>query len=520
MSNLDRSYTVKAAVNLFCKSNAERELIVHGDERYTGRQINHESRAFAQALLGHGLVKGDTVALMGTASPRFYAAYFAVHKIGGVTCNMHVKESPEFIARTLEKIESRALICSEHLLPTAVAGAKLLGEPIPVISLADNAGKGAAATYGGIISQFPADEPDVEVSSTDTSVIILSSGSTGTPKGIIHNNGNFVRWMRACPALFGPVTKYTRYLVIVSTSFAAWPFSSIPILYHGGTIVLQDGFTPEGFCQAVEAEKITMTGPVPTMIRMLEPEITDKYDLNSFEMMLCAGEPPSESDIERILTWADTDIRGLYLATESAPCVATYWELNDLKHKGKPVCAGRPLPGAELRIVDPDGSIDNELEAGQEGEIILRGPSIASGYLKNEELTKQRFVDGWWRSGDLGRLDEDGYLFVEGRTDNQINTGGIKVQGEEVETCLVGHPAVAQVAVIGVPDAKWGQCIEAHIVCSSTVTDKEMNEYCEAQGLAPFKRPKAYVFHESLPVGVTGKLDRISLRKQFAQNKE
>jgi acyl-CoA synthetase (AMP-forming)/AMP-acid ligase II len=519
MNTVERSYTVKAATNQFCIWNSRRELIVDATDRYTGDQLNRESRSFAQGLLSYGIGKGDTVALMGIATCRFYAAYLAVHKFGGVTCNIHVRESPEFIARTLEKIDAKAVICSDHLLATAVAGVKLLSRDIPVISLADSPSDGASAAYGEIASGFPAEEPAAKVLPSDTAVIILSSGSTGTPKGVVHSNGNFVRWMRAAPVLFGPVNRYTRFLVIVATSFAAWPFSSIPVIYSGGTIVLLDGFTPDSFCAAVEKEKITMVGPVPTMIRMLEPEITGRYDLSSFEMMLCAGEPPSESDIERVLTWADTDMRCLYLASESAPGVATYWELNDHRREGKPVCAGRPLPGTELRIVDPNGSIEDEVTPGEEGEIVLRGPTIATGYFKNEELTRRRFIDGWWRSGDLGRLDEDGYLYVEGRTDNQINTGGIKVQGEEVETCLVENPAVAQVAVIGVPDPKWGQSIEAHIVRSGEVSEAELKDYCKDQGLAPFKQPKSYVFHESLPLGVTGKLDRVTLRKQYAQKK-
>jgi len=516
MNSIEQSYTVKAATNIFCQANARKELIVHGNERYTGDQLNREARSFAQGLLREGIGQGDTVALMGVASCRFYAAYLAVHKFGGVTCNIHVRESSEFIARTLKKIEAKAVICSEHLLATAAAAVASLGGNIPVISLADTPCDGAVAAYGTMISGFPAEEPLVEVSPEDTAVIILSSGSTGTPKGIVHSNGNFVRWLRVAPTLFGAVSRHTRFLVIVATSFAAWPFSSIPILYAGGTIVLLDGFTPESFCKAVEKEKITMVGPVPTMIRMLVPEITARYDLSSFEMMLCAGEPPTESDIERILSWADTDVRCLYLASESAPGVATYWDLKDWRRNGKAVCAGRPIPGAELRIVDPAGGIEDEAEPGQEGEIILRGPTIATGYLNNEELTQQRFVDGWWRSGDLGHLDPDGYLFVEGRTDNQINTGGIKVQGEEVETCLVEHPAVSQVAVIGIADPKWGQAIQAHVAHSGEVTEAELGDFCRDRGLAPFKRPKSYVFHESLPTGVTGKLDRVSLRQQFA----
>jgi acyl-CoA synthetase (AMP-forming)/AMP-acid ligase II len=520
MNRIEQSYTVKSATNLFCESNSRKELIVDSSDRYNGKRLNSEARSFAQGLLSFGIGQGDTVALMGVASCRFYAAYLSVHKFGGVTCNIHVQESPEFIARTLRKIDAKAVICGEYLLATAAAAVDSLDTRIPVISLGDLPGETASDAYGSMISRLPAEEPEVEVSPSDTAVIILSSGSTGTPKGIVHSNGNFVRWMRAAPVLFGPVNRHTRFLVIVATSFAAWPFSSIPVIYSGGTIVLLDGFTPESFCEAVEREKITMVGPVPTMIRMLVPEITEKYDLSSFEMMLCAGESPTESDIERVLTWTDTDMRCLYLASESAPGVATYWELKDLHNNGKQVCAGRILPGSELRIVDPDGSIEDEVETGQEGEIILRGPTIATGYLGNEELTKRRFIDGWWRSGDLGRLDEDQYLYVEGRTDNQINTGGIKVQGEEVETCLVEHPAVVQVAVIGVPDPKWGQSVQAHVVRTGEVSDAELSDYCKEQGLAPFKRPKHYVFHESLPLGVTGKLDRVSLRKQYGHKNQ
>ncbi len=512
----EQSNTVKFAIEHFCQWHKDKELIIHGDCRYTGNQLNREARAFSQALLSHGISKGDTVALMGAGSCRFYAAYFSVHKFGGVTCNIHVRESPEFIARALEQVDAKAVICSEQVLATAIAGVKLLARNIPLFSLADAPHDDITANYADIIKHFPATEPVIEVSAADTAVIILSSGSTGAPKGIIHSNGNFVRWMRGVPALFGPVTRYTRFLVIVTTSFAAWPFSTISILFHGGTLVLLDGFTPDTFCAAVEAEKVTMSGPVPTMIRMLVPEITERYDLSSFEMVLCAGEPPSENDIERILSWANTDIRCLYLASETAPGVATYWELNDLRQNGKAVCAGKPLAGTELRIVNPDGSIDDEVEQGEAGEILLRGPTIATGYLKNEALTKRRFVDGWWRSGDLGRLDKDGYLYVEGRADNQINTGGIKVNGEEVEHCLLGHPAIAQVIVIGIPDPKWGQRIEAHVVCRGPVSDTELSEYCKVRGLASFKQPKTYVFHESLPIGATGKLDRVSLRKQYA----
>lgn len=514
MSETDQDFTVKHAINLLCRWTADKEIIVDDVDRYTGSQLNREARSIAQALLANGIQKGDVVAFMGVASCRFYAAHFGAQKLGTTTCNIHVKESPEFISRTLDSIDAKALVCSDGLERIAFEATRIAGREIPVFTLGDDARDGISAAYPVLIADYPSEEPEVDVAPSDLAIIILSSGSTGVPKGILHSNRNYVLWMRASRWLFGAVDRSTRFLVNVGTSFAAWPFSAIPILYGQGTIILMEGFTPERFCQAVEKEKVTMAGPVPTMIRMLVPEITSKYDLSSFRMVLCAGEPPSDSDIERVLSWADTDVRCLYLASESAPGAATFWELRDRDVKSKPVCAGRPLPGADIRIIDPNGSIDDVLETGEHGEITLSGPTISQGYLNNEELTKKKFIGRWWRSGDLGYFDEEGYLFVEGRTDNVINTGGIKVMGEEVESCLIAHPAVQQVAVIGVPDARWGQRIVAHVVNSADVREDELLDFCSQQGLAAFKRPKEIVLRQSLPVGVTGKLDRVTLREE------
>jgi acyl-CoA synthetase (AMP-forming)/AMP-acid ligase II len=510
--------TMRQAIDLLCRWNAGKELIVDGEgRRYDGERLNREARAFAHGLRNRGIGHGSRVAFVGSASCRFYAAYFAAQKLGCVNCNIHARESADFMVRTLIGIDAAALVCSENMYAGCVEAAEALPVRIPVFSLGEAARAAPDAAYGEMVRAGASEDPPAIVSPHDEAIIILSSGSTGTPKRIVHSNANFVRWLEAAPALFGHVTRSTRFLVNVGTSFAAWPFSSIPILYAGGTIVLMDGFAPEAFCEAVQREKITMAGPVPTMIRMLEPSITGRYDLGSFRMVLCAGEPPSEGDIERVLSWANTDIRCLYLASESAPAAATFWELADRQILGKAVCAGKPVPGADIRVVDPGGGTEDLCSSGERGEILLRGPTLAQGYLGDDELTARRFVGGWWRSGDLGWLDEDGYLHVQGRTDNVINTGGIKVQGEEVESCLIGHASVSQVAVIGVEDPRWGQRIEAHIVTSADVPESELRAYC-ATRLASFKQPKSYVFHQQLPLGLTGKLDRVALRRRYGRD--
>ncbi len=507
---------MKYAINLACRLNAEKELIVEPGARYTGNMINREARSFAQALDSMGIRRGDVVALLGASSCRFYAAYFAVHKLGAITCNLHFRESASYLKDVLAKVEAKILICSEARLARATEAVNGLPQPIPVVSLGDSVSATTAGAYGEFIDRFSAKEPVVDISPRDPAVILLSSGSTGAPKGVVHSNWNYVRWMQATPTLFGAVSGSTRYLMIVGTSFAAWAFSSVPLVYAGGTIVIDDPFVPEHFFEIIEREKISAVGTVPTVIRLLNPALSEGRNLSSLEMVLCCGEPPSDSDIERMRSWGDCDIRCLYLASESANATATYWELADLTERNKAVCAGRPVPGTDIRILNPDGPIDDELPCGQTGEIAMRGPTNALGYFGDDAQTMKRFVDGWWRSGDMGHIDDDGYLVVSGRFDNMINSGGLKVYGEEIENCLSTHPAVAMAAVIGIPDPKWGQCIEAHVVLVAESQESELDRHCK-KTLASFKCPKRYHFHKELPTGVTGKLDRMALRTMAAE---
>ena len=173
---------------------------------------------------------------------------------------------------------------------------------------------------------------------------------------------------------------------------------------------------------------------------------------------------------------------------------------------------GKPVPGADIRIVDPDGSINDVLRQGETGEIAITSSSIASGYWKDQTLTDARFIDGWWRSGDLGYLDEDRNLNIVGRIDNMIITGGLKLHAEEVEAAMIQHPDVSLAAVVGVPDPEWGQRIEAHIVTDGDISAEDILQYCrDNQLLATFKLPRKIHFCDSLPTGSTGKIYRRGL---------
>lgn len=220
-----------------------------------------------------------------------------------------------------------------------------------------------------------------------------------------------------------------------------------------------------------------------------------------------------QRDLEQIVAATGARVASLYLSSEGGCGCGVLATNADLMGRGKFASSGKPVIGADLRIVAPEGGIDAILPAGEVGEIVLSGPSLAVGYWKDGPQTQARFVAGWWRSGDMGFVDAEGDLFITGRTDNLINSGGIKVHAEEIERALLGHPQVVQAAVVGQPDAQWGQRIEAFVVLRGDGTAPDALEaHCRAAGLAGFKLPKAFHRVDGLPTGPTGKLYRRALR--------
>lgn len=499
---------VAALIATSLTAHASRILLSGPEGALTGADLDADSAALAQGLAAQGIGPGDVVALIGDNTLRIHTAWLAVQRLAAVTCVLHARETPERLAAYLGHVGARLLLAGPSSLDKARAAAAAAG--IPVLAL-DGAGAGFDRLLAAHRGQ-PAPPPPA-VDDEAPAAILLSSGSTGLPKAVVHSQRSLRAIVRESWRLFGPLGPGTRFLQTVGTSFAAWTFTGPPVILSGGRLVIRPAFTPQGFCEAVAAEGVNIAATVPTMLRMLTPDVTARFDLGSLRTVLCSGEAPERADIDRVLGWSpQADFRCLYLASESGPPSSTLCRLEDLMSGHRLRSAGRPIPGAALRIVAPDGGIGDILPPGAVGEIALSGPSLASGYLGEPERSRTRFVDGWWRSGDLGRVDEDGFLFFEGRTDNVINTGGIKVYGEEIEAALLAHPAVAQAAVVGMPDPRWGAAITAHLVCTAPLTPDALDRHCATAGLAGFKIPKSYHFHAALPLGATGKIDRGALR--------
>ncbi len=494
-------------------ARGDREALYAADERerYTVDEAEAAVDRIAAGLVGLGARKGDRVAFLSGGSARHLLTFLACQQLGVVPCALHLREPPARQREAIAWIEPSLVVCdAEH---EAAAAEILDGDALALITLGDTRPDGAAAAVGELL-RGGGEPVGAQPGPDDLALIILSSGTTGAPKGALDLQRNLHATAAAGRAVFGEIGPGSSALVAVPPSAAAWNHIVLPFLAARAAVHFVQRFDAAAYVETLARERITHAPLVPTMWLMALAALDEtRCDLGSLRLAFYAGEVGSQALVDELRAKLPrAAIRTGYLSGEGGCASACVADEADLLH-GKPATTGRPIAGVELRIVEPGAPIDETVRPGEEGEIVLRSPSVATGYWRDDELTRERFVDGWWRSGDLGRLDQDGCLYIVGRTDNVINSGGLKIHAEEVEAALMLHPAVTLAAVVPAPDPKWGQAVEAHVVLSDgTVTADQILAFCrERDAVASFKLPKRIVFHDALPTGPTGKLYRRAL---------
>jgi acyl-CoA synthetase (AMP-forming)/AMP-acid ligase II len=510
-----RTPKIETLRDLYLRSTQWRgdaKLFVDEQVRLSGSQALHASLRLASAYAELGAQPGDVVAFLCRSSARHATAWFAAPLSGRIACSLHIRETPQQIGKILAWLNATVLVHDDDLDELATAAIERSGVALRRISLGQ---RGAADTcFDDVIASGEAFDVLANPPAPEApAAIVLSSGSTGQPKGITHTQKTLLETAKGGQFAYGPITPHSTTLLYMQPSFAAWSIITLPFLGGKGRIVYGGQFTPQGFLEACQRERVTVASLVPTMWRMVFAADPDAYDLSALEIVTISGEAPSPSDIERLQRSFCKGVTCLYLSSEAFTGSSVIATTADLVGLGKIGSSGRPGVGVDVRIIDPTGTFDDDVKDGEIGEISISGPSVAIGYWRDEALTAERFRDGWWRSGDLGRLDEDGYLWVIGRNDNVINTGGIKVSGEEIEQALLSHPGIAQCAVVGQADARFGKRIEAYCVARGAQPaleelDRFLREEC---GLAGFKVPKYIEFRSELPTTATGKLYRKGL---------
>ena len=504
--------------DLFIRSAAWRgrdELFVDEENRITGTDALDQALKIAQGFADHGAAPGDVIAYLSRSSARHAVTWFAAPLSGRIACSLHVRETPERLGQALDWLEAKILVHDDDLEAEAIAAVAASGRPTRRISL--GARGGADADYSDLVAtavrfDVAANRPKP----SDVAAIVFSSGTTGKPKGIMHSQKTLLEAAKGGQVVMGPITPDSATLLYMQPSFAAWPIIVLPYVAGKAKVCFGKLFTPAAFLESCQRERITLAPLVPTMWRMVFEASPENYDLSALTLVSISGEAPAPSDVRQLYDKFCRNICCVYLSGEAFNASGVMANTRDLMERGKIGSSGRPVVGADVRILAAGGSFDDEAANGETGEIAISGPSLAIGYWRDPELTREKFRDGWWRSGDLGRLDADNYLWVSGRIDNVINSGGIKVSGEEIEHALLSHPAIAQCAVVGQPDPLIGQRIEAYLVARGAPPEAgEIDRFLrQERHLAGYKIPKAFHWLEEMPTGPTGKLFRRALRAE------
>jgi fatty-acyl-CoA synthase len=375
------------------------------------------------------------------------------------------------------------------------------GEPLPDF----------AVSYEGLIQTSPQTEPDVEIREEDPQYLNLTSGTTGLPKAYMLSQYN--------NAGAGPILTFMHDVTandVVMTVFPifgrvgfAWSAGSI---FAGARNVIHQ-FDLMKILGIIEQEKVTISNWVPTMASFVLalPDI-EKHDLSSLRALVFAASPFPVALQEQVKKRLCPNLYEFYGLQETGILV----NMGPKDKERKPESVGTLYFGADVRVVDNNGQ---DVPSGEVGEIIGRGVAVTAGYFKNEEKTREMFKDGWFYTGDLGRFDDEGFLFLAGRKKDMLITGGQNVFAVEVEEMLMGHPAVMQCAVIGLPDTTWGERVTAVIIRrpGQEVTEEEIIAFSRDR-IAHFKAPKTVFFVDTLPMTPTGKVQKFLLVEKFSQS--
>ncbi|WP_336824517.1 long-chain-fatty-acid--CoA ligase [Sporosarcina sp. USHLN248] len=483
-----------------------REAVVCMGKRTTYKELDQLVNRLAHALIGEGIQKGSKVALFLPNVEEFVISYFAVQRIGAVVVPINVKLTTEELEYILDHSDADALIAHEIVFDTVkqLQAPSLLiktGKPqdnfLSFESLIDNA---EDASFPCLLKE------------DDESTILYTSGTTGKPKGVLFSYRNILT-VATMIAVEMEVKPESRMLLMMPLSHSAplHLFLMAGILV-GSTLVLTPTFTPDLLIETVEKEKTThfFGAPVAYLLTAGNSRLKTA-DLSSMKWWIYGGAPLSANEVRMVKQAFRTDnICCVYGLTEAGPSGSL---LLAEEHDAKAGSIGKRAPlHTELRIVDDQGE---DVQPGEVGEIVLWGEGNMIGYYKDDEATKETFIGEWLKTGDLGRFDEDGYIWIVDRKKDLIISGGVNVYPKEIEEVILQFPNVTEVAVVGVPHVEWGETVKAVFAAKSPIDVDELKDYLSAH-LAKFKVPRLYEQVDALPRNASGKILKQPLREGVA----
>jgi long-chain acyl-CoA synthetase len=494
----------------------ERDAVVFGDTRLTYAQIDAMASQVANLLVSRGIGRGEKVALSCPNLPYFPAVYYGALKAGAVIVPLNVLFKGREIAYHLNDSEAKAYICFEGTaeLPMAKAGKEGFDgaekcEHFFVISAkpGDPSPVDGAESYVDAIAQQPTTFETLTTETTDTAVILYTSGTTGQPKGAELSHGNLAFNAAGCHRLWElrPSQPDVHLVTLPLFHIFGQTVQLNAGFGLGATLVLMARFDPKQALELMDREEVTFFAGVPTMYWGLLNALDDTVDVakiaGNLRRAVAGGASLPVEILGRVKERFHVQILEGYGLSETSP-VATF---NHLDRDVKPGSIGTPIWGVQVRLIDASW---NTVEGADEiGEIAIRGHCVMKGYYNRREETAAVMRDGWFKTGDLARRDDDGYYYIVDRAKDMIIRGGFNVYPREIEEVLMTHPDISLAAVVGVPHESHGEEVKAYVILNdgAPVTEDELIAWGRDQ-MAAYKYPRIVEFRETLPMTATGKI--------------
>jgi acyl-CoA synthetase (AMP-forming)/AMP-acid ligase II len=514
------------------RTHGEREFTIYQDERVTYDAWFRATAALAAELAEAGIAKGDRVALSMRNLPEWPVAFFAITSLGAIAVPLNAWWTGAELAYGLTNSSAKGLICDADRWDRIAPSLDALPDLETVLVSRSDAPLAAPARrlediigspehYSGLRES---ELPDVDIHPDDPATIFYTSGTTGHPKGALGTHRNILTNIMSSAysgartfARRGEMppepTPKTTLTVIPLFHVTACNAGMMGAIFAGNTMIFMHRWDPVEAFQIIEREKVNVTGGVPTIAwQLLEHPDREKYDLSSLEAIAYGG-APSAPDLVRKIKSVFGALPGNGWGMTETSATVTHHASED--YLNRPDSCGTPVAVSDIKIMNADGT--RELPTGEVGELWAKGPQIVAGYWNNPEATAETFVDGWIKTGDLARIDEEGFCYIVDRAKDIIIRGGENIYSSEVENVLYDHPAVTDAALVGIPHRTLGEepAAVVHLAPGMSASEQELKDWVR-QHLAGFKTPVRILFsEETLPRNANGKIVKTELKPLF-----
>ena len=491
----------------------EKTAIIFKEKRLTYRDLNIRSNKLSHALIELGVKSGEKVGLIFNNCNEFVESIFAILKAGAIAVPINVRLNPQEISFLLDHSDVSLLIFQGSFMEK-IAPFWGKNRKIRHYIICDEEYYPGFLHYETLLQKGALSDPEIRCAKEDDDAFILyTAGTTGRPKGVILTHRNFL-WLAFNYCLWGMTEHEDISLYVFPLYHVGGLGTFLSHIFIGATAVLKDRYDLSDCLKTIQREGINRWSAIPTIYSEVVnfPEL-DRYNLSSLSKISSGGAPMSSDLKHRIMDlFPYANIMEGYGQTESSGAITMLLPEDTIR---KSASVGIPFPTNVIKIVDED---DNELPIGYTGELLYQGYTVMKGYYKNREATEYALKGGWMHSGDLATIDEDGFVYIVDRKDDVIITGGENVYSKEVEDTIKHLDGVKEVAVIGLPDPKWGKAVTAIVVPESEVylTEEQIINFCKGK-IAGYKAPKRVIFTKELPKNSVGKVIKSELREIYSK---